>query len=294
MSLSRTLLLVLSLISILGCSQRNISFDHDCSYTQSLAPVDEAAEQGAVFLFGERHGTVEAPSFVANFACKIAQDTQEPLIVLLELPIPEILSDLSAKAMPIDQAQSLVLEAGRSYWSSGHDGRTSEAMMAAILQILRLREKGLDIALGSSYPDEEKTSGYFDVNLNESDKTVLKNRYFQEAIQILTFKEIFKNVIVLNGSNHIRKHLEFYSDMGVEIPHMGFIQAYGGGTEWNCQSAAGGCKIHETTPRRKTLVEASDDASLVLLGGEYKLFDGVFAFKTITASSPYLDDLTSK
>jgi len=138
--------------------------------------------------------------------------------------------------------------------------------MAAILQILRLRGQGLNIALGSSFPQDETLLEYKETDLSYINEATAKNRYFQEAFQILKYKDRFKNVIVLNGNVHSTNHLRFYDKMKLDIPYMGFIQAYGGGTEWNCQSAA---------------------------GGGYELFDGVFAFKTITASSPYQDDLTS-
>jgi len=257
-------------------------------------PVEDAAKLGSIFLFGERHGTKEAPAFVANFACYIAQRTREPVIVLLELPIPKVLSDLSADPISIKRAQNLIVEDEAGYWMEGHDGRTSTAMMDAIVDILSLRERGLDIALGSSYPGNENLFEYFGKDFTFSDEHMFKNRYIQEALQILKVKENYKNVIVLNGNVHTTNHIQFYKKMNVETSYIGFIQAYGGGSEWNCQRHAGGCKVHDTIPYRKHLAGLSDDASMVLLNGESELYDGAFVFKTTTASYPYIEQTSNK
>jgi len=275
----------------LSCSQSKTSPDIDCTYAQELALIDDFAKSGSIFLFGERHGTAEAPSFVANFACKIAKDTQEPIIVLLELAIPEVLSDLSRYPMSISQAQTAILE-GDPHWAGGHDGRTSVAMMEAIRKILEMREQGLNIALGSIYPDERSQSKFEDLGLSFANETTYVNRYFQEAAQILRYKDKYSNVIVLSGKNHTRNHLRFFKKMELDTSYLGFVQASGGGTEWNCQPQAGGCKIHSSDMSRRHLVNEVDDVSLVLLNENAEVFHGAFTFKTTSASPPFLKENT--
>lgn len=284
----RFLILVLVTWVTSGCSKVVDPFaSYTCPYEQDLPSVTFAMESGSIFLFGERHGTLEAPSFVAGFACKIAKDSQKPTIVLLELAIPEILSDLSAETMSVSQAQRLIVEGDDHWIKEGHDGRTSDAMMGAILQILELREQGLNIALGSIYPDENIRSKYDELGLTFADEATHVNRYFQEALQILRHKDEFENVIVLSGKNHTRNHLRFFKKMGLDETYMGFVQESGGGSEWNCQPMAGGCGVHAAPTHRRDIVNSSDNASLVMLNKNEELFDGAFVFKTTTASHPY-------
>lgn len=277
-----------ALASFSGCHQNNQTLAHDCSYNHTLQSIEDNAELGSIFLFGERHGTIEAPSFVANFACRIAVDTGEPTIVLLELPIPKELSDLSSEPTSLQTAQNLILS-NDPHWSKGHDGRTSAAMMEAILQILHLREQGLNIALGSIYPNEFTKSKYDDLGLYAPEETIGKNRYYQEAVQILKYKDKFTNVITLSGKVHTRNHLRFFKRIGITDIYMGFTQESGGGSEWNCQPMAGGCGTHPAPTYRRTLVEASENASIVLLDQEKDIFDGAFIFKSTKASPPYLE-----
>jgi len=270
----------------LGCTQSKALSEFDCTYQQELPSIQTASKLGAVFLFGESHGTEEAPDFVANFSCMIAETTEESTIVLLELAIPEVLSELSIETLPVAKSQNLILE-GDGHWGYNEDGRTSAAMMDAILQILELRDQGLNIALGSIYPDDDILSKYDEMQLTFADEATFKNRFFLESLQISRYKESFNNVIVLSGKNHTRNHLQFFEKMDLDEPYMGFVLTSGGGTEWNCRSHGGGCKVHPTRVVRKTLVDSTDDASLVLFNNTDEVFDGAFVFKTTTASLPF-------
>jgi len=189
--------------------------------------------------------------------------------------------------MSVSQAQRLIIE-GEDYWiKEGWDGRTSAAMMDAILQILELREQGLNIALGSIYPDENIRTKYDELGLTFADEATHVNRYFQEALQILGYKDEFENVIVLSGKNHTRNHLRFFKKMELDETYMGFVQQSGGGSEWNCQPMAGGCGVHAAPTPHRDIVNSSDNASLVILNKNEDIFDGAFVFKTTTASHPY-------
>lgn len=285
----RILLFLLVLPIALGCSKRTEhgNAEQNCSYQQDLTPINLNLDSGAIYLFGETHGTSEAPAFVANFACRIARDTGEPTIVLLELVIPEILSDLSGESLSVAEAQKLILEED-NHWFDGHDGRTSEAMMIAILEILQFREQGLNIALGSVYPSAETRSKYEAFILESTDETDIDNWYFKEAFQIKSYKNDFKNIITLSGKVHTRNHLQFFDKIDLDETYMGFTFVSGGGTEWNCRPNSGGCKIHKTKTYRRNLVDLSDNASLVLLTGNNEAFDGAFVFKSSNASLPYL------
>lgn len=286
--MKRFSLSALILVLISGCSQgSDLSATNRCSYDQELPSVVAAWESGSIFLFGERHGTVEAPTFVAEFACRVANETQAPLIVLLELPMPKVLANTAGDTLPASQAKELILAEGNAYWTRAHDGRTSVAMMDAIEQLLQLKEQGSNIAFGSLYPDENIRSKYDEMGLSFADDATHVNRFFQESLQILKYKDAFKNVIVLSGDNHTRNHLRFFEKMELDVTYLGFLQQSGGGTEWNCQPNSGGCKAHPTPTPRQSLINSSENASLVMLNEDGLMFDGAFVFKTTTASYPY-------
>jgi len=283
------ILIVLLFGIFLGCSSNKSVPYSDCSYNQELGIVKDKIETGAMFLFGETHGTIEAPSFIADFACKVMQDNKEATIVLFELPIPEELSNPSKVAISIPEAQQLIIEEGKAYWPKDHDGRTSVAMMDAIVKILKLREQGLNIYIGGTIPHESNIPDNLNLNLTFADEYTFKNPYFKEAVQILKYKEKFKNVIVLNGSIHIKNQLRFFKKMGVKQEYIGFLQLYGGGTEWNCRYGLG-CGSRNVKPSRKGLVDLHENASLVIDIDHLDVFDGAFVFKTINASPPYLKE----
>ncbi|WP_427451746.1 hypothetical protein [Litorimonas sp. WD9-15] len=289
MKYGRIFMFLVPFFLTIGCIQPEAKSGVKCNYEQTLPVVTSSTELGAIFLFGERHGTKEAPSFVANFACKIAQDTEETVIVLMELGIPDSLSNLSIDAIPVLEAQSLIIREDERHWTELHDGRTSVAMMDSISRLLALREQGLNIAIGTIYPDTDILSKYGNIDISFADEQTVVNRFFLESLQILRHKEKFKNVVVLSGKNHTRNHLEFFEKMGVDYPHLGFVLDSGGGSEWNCRSHGKGCKTHPAPTARRPLINSSENASLVIFDDANEIFDGAFVFKRTTASAPFLD-----
>lgn len=286
-----TLFAIVALGLNIGCSKSNKPTDANCVYEQDSEVVTSYASSGAIFLFGERHGTNEAPSFIANFACKIAKDSDDSTIVLLELPIPDLLSDPSNKEISIEEAKRLILAEGDVYWTGSRDGRTSVAMMNAILRILYLREQGLDISLGSTMAKSDDTIEGFGIDLTFADEYTFDNLYFKEAARILRYKSRFKNVIVLNGRAHTRNHIRFYKKANVETPYIGFVQGYGGGSEWNCQEDE--CGVHATIPAYEDLVGDAEHGSLVLFDERRdELYKGAYVFKTISPSPPYSTNIS--
>ena len=287
----RDLFLIFVICSCLGCSKsKNLTLAPapTCSYDQKIGPIEDAIDSGSIFLFGERHGTEEAPGFVASFACYIAQKTQQSTIVLLELPMPGILADETRDPIPASEAKRLILSESNFYWTRAHDGRTSVAMMDAIEEILHLRQQGLNIFIGTIFPDNNIKSTYESLGLTFADEDTHMNRFFQETLQILGYRKEFKNVIVLTGKNHTRNHLYFLDKLGFSDSSMGFLQQSGGGSEWNCPSNQPSCGAYPASTYRRALIDAADHASFVMLDTSEDVYNGAFIFKTTTASPPYL------
>jgi len=290
----RVLFLIVALYLCRGCSKSNNPIlaptpTPICSYDQKIEPVENAIEAGSIFLFGETHGTEEAPDFVASFACYTAKKTQQSTIVLLELPIPKVLGDEMRDPIPTSEAKRLILSEGDFYWARAHDGRTSVAMMEAIEEILLLREQGLNVYIGTVFPDKNIKATYENLSLNFADEDTHINRFFQETLQILSYRKAFKNVIVLTGKNHTRNHLYFLDKLGFGNSSMGFLQQSGGGNAWNCPSNQPSCGTYPVSTYRRALIDSADHASLVMLDTSEDVYDGAFVFKTTTASPPYIN-----
>jgi hypothetical protein len=93
------------------------------------------------FIFGEIHGTAEAPALFADFVCAAAQ--QGPVLVGLELAEeeqPALDVFLASDGSP--QARAALL--ARPHWQS-QDGRASRAKLALVERLHALRAAGLPV-----------------------------------------------------------------------------------------------------------------------------------------------------
>jgi hypothetical protein len=163
-------------------------------------------------------------------------------------------------------------------------------MMDAIEEILDLRQQGLNISIGTIFPDKNIKPTYESLGLTFADEDTHINRFFQETLQILGYQKEFKNVIVLTGKNHTRNHHYFWDKLGFGDNSIGFLQQSGGGSEWNCPSNQPSCGVYPATTYRRALIDSTDHASLVMLNTSEDVYDGAFVFKRTTSSAPYLSD----
>jgi len=109
-----------------------------CREIEGLEPL---LAPGAGVLFGEIHGTVESPAFVANAAC-LALRAGFPVTVALEIPReeqPRVDTFLASAGMVADRAALL----DSSFWQDKYqDGRRSQAMLSLLDELRRLRRGG--------------------------------------------------------------------------------------------------------------------------------------------------------
>ena len=100
----------------------------------------------SIVIFGEVHGTVEAPAFVANALCH-ALAAGHKVTLALEHPIEErerLTAFLLSDGSPADREAFL---AG-PFWTGGfEDGRSSQAMFALIDETRRLKKSGQPLEL---------------------------------------------------------------------------------------------------------------------------------------------------
>jgi hypothetical protein len=103
------------------------------------AGLPDILHPGALVVFGEVHGTVETPAFVANVACHAALSGTEVAVgmeISRELQ-PALDRFLASTGRPEDLAALLQGE----HWHS-EDGRASKAYVAVIEQVRALRRSG--------------------------------------------------------------------------------------------------------------------------------------------------------
>ena len=116
-----------------------------------LAPIDRYLAPGGLAIFGELHGTMEVPAFVARAAEHAA--TRGPVTVALELP-DELQPGVDAfLAAPDDATGRAALLATPALFWEWRDGRGGEGL---VLLLARLRRIGARVVcFDGSFPTAE-------------------------------------------------------------------------------------------------------------------------------------------
>lgn len=116
-----------------------------------LAPIDRTLAPGGLAIFGELHGTMEVPSFVARAADHAA--TRGPVTVALELP-DELQPGVDAfLAAPDDATGRAALLATPGLFWEWRDGRGGEGL---IVLLSRLRATGARVVcIDGTWPTAE-------------------------------------------------------------------------------------------------------------------------------------------
>lgn len=226
-------------------------------------------------IVGEQHGTAEAPAAFAGLVCAAAE--RGPVTVALELPTaiqPQLDAFLAA---PSDAAALEVLSGTHFMNPRMNDGRSSQAMLAMLLSVRRLRVEGRDVAFHAFQPStprpRELTQAWYELDMGH-------------ALAGAIYARPQSKVLAIVGNLHARKTgFERFPDVGV--PAAGHLPAADvltlnvaqqGGTAWNCRPE---CGVHpsraiDDVERRGVFLEPSDDGA----------YDGVLALGPSTASPP--------
>lgn len=252
-------------------------------HCDSLEGVDALIfEPGTVLLFGELHGTKEAPAVVADVACA-ALDRGVPLHVGLELPHQESTTVQTYLRSAGTAEDRRALLSGPFWQREYQDGRSSGAVAALIEDLRSLVADGHPVTTTLFDSSEKATSG------QSRDRAMAKR--LGEAIR----EHPSHLFLVLTGNIHARLRPgtpwdEDFEPMGFlvqkQLPDrriLAFDFSSTGGTAWTCTSAgAEDCHARrlggrgEGTDRKLTLLEEPDD----------KGFHGYYHVGEMTASSP--------
>lgn len=206
-----------------------------CSLPQGWDAVE--ARDPEFIVFGELHGTREAPALFSSLACSLAQIGKRLLIAIEFSPIHD---DALQRAWNADEEQleDLLLDAG---WRGRADGVGSEAMFAMVRDLHRLRRQGyaIDITAFNGAGDEDQMARFAKLPGQGPHEAAQA-----ENIAIAAQAGAYDRVLVLVGNLHAMKkpynlgsgrfdpmarRLEAYGSV------LSFRMKHGGGTNWSCQ-----------------------------------------------------------
>jgi len=251
-------------------------------------------------IFGELHGTNEAPEFVKSVACALARENHR-VLVAFEQPTQDN-EALQAAWESDDDFEERLATIG---YSGRADGTASMAMFRTTTELHRLKRDGLPISVFvfNGFKDEQQYNRLAHLPF-QGPSEAAKAENIREASTL----EPYDYVLILVGNFHAIK--TSFSRNGIEFDPMARLLSrygetvslnmrYADGTSWNCSlkpgvdRTAGGistddvvCGANPTKgeamsrPAPAMALEQADDA------GEALPYDGFFWVGSISASPP--------
>ncbi|WP_428265697.1 hypothetical protein [Haliangium sp.] len=232
---------------------------------------------GAIVMLGEMHGTAEIPAFAGDLACRAAARGHR---VLLGLEIPSTEQEAIDRYLASDGSTVArdALLAGAHWQAACPDGRSSQAMLALVERVRRLRRDGLGIDVFAF------DSGTYD-DWNRRDASM--------AETILARAAGAPEALVLTLSGNLHNRLvpglpwdDSKVPMGVHVAaaHERVISLdvrYAGGTAWiqRSEDECGATELSGKPAYRDRYVEIGD-------GAGNPVGTGVFSVGAVTAAAP--------
>ncbi len=223
-------------------------------------------QPGSITIFGELHGTQEAPTLVGNLACRAASSGL-PVRVGLEIPSnmqPNLGAFLSSDGNQHDVEQ---LTQG-IFWTYG-DGRSSKAMLALIDRVRLLKQAGKNINVF-----------LFDIatmDIASRDKHMAKN--------ILSAIERDPNAVflILTGNLHARTKPHRWMSWYIVQAHTHLVSlnmANARGSAWTCtRDGCGPMRMGGRDRGQQPFIERFDQP-------DDNGYNGLFYVGAVTASPP--------
>lgn len=237
--------------------------------TSAFATPPEVAEESLV-IFGELHGTNEAPALVAEFVCQ-ALKSGRSAGVGLEISSreqPSIDSYLSSSGTPADRAALL---RGAFWHRSFQDGRSSAAMANLIESLRRLKAASPAVqvvAMASSLPGMRP-----DASMAQTLKEAMDTSARDQWVVLVGNVHASKVSLIANNPKYqsLSYHLASAHPFSVNIE-------FGSGSAWNCNAVCGVSTF-------RSLNEVEPDG--FQLGAALRPgFDAAFRIAIATASLP--------
>lgn len=260
------------------------------------------AQDPAFVIFGELHGTREAPAFVGETLCALAARRRNVLLAV-ELDVWANAALQAAWALPHAQFPEALRKGG---WAGRDDGVASEAMFALLVRLHALKDGRLPVSIAAfnGRKDEEQRARF----------AHLPGQGSHEAAQAENIRDAARAAgadltVVIVGNLHAQKRPVTIRDMTFEPMAMqlgktervvSLQMRSAGGTAWNCRPrpgyepkygepvSAGGivCAAQPVGPYPD--LHHKPYVALGAIPGEKTagLYDGYFWLGPITASPP--------
>ena len=210
-----------------------------------VAGLDTLLRAGTALLFGELHGTQEAPRFVGDVACH-AVERRVPVTIALELPL-DVANHLTTYVAGTDAGERTRALAA-IFTSTWQDGRRSQAIAALLDTARALKQRAFDVRV-IPFSADSAASGQ------------LRDRGMADALA-QAFADSSRLLIMLAGNLHVR--LRSGTAISRDYEPAGFLlrqrfptrtvvsldMANDAGSAWLCSSAdPAGCGVKPVRAR---------------------------------------------
>ena len=272
----------------------------DCTAPEGWSEVTERSPD--FVLFGELHGTVEAPALIARIVCAEAMQNRRVLLAVEHSSWQNAAWQM-AWELPHDAFRAALPDLG---WRGRDDGVASNAMLALVTSAHALKDRGaaIDIVAFNGARDEAQQGRFSNLPAQGPHEAAQA-----ENIAEATAAKDYDRVIVLVGKLHaeiapLSMGGPDFDPMAVRLRAYGSVLSLGmrhaGGETWSCQLQPG-TKLapgQEVTSAMITCAAsragpegASDQGPHITVGnlGDPALegrFDGTFWVGPISASPP--------
>lgn len=246
-----------------------------CSHSNQPIPESIACQKpngiptGDLLLFGEMHGSKEAPAVISEITCALSGSNN--IAVGIEVPSADqalIDAYLQSDGTSADRARLI----SSDFWQKGKDGRSSIAMLRLIEDIRILKKSGRSVQL-FAFDDQPNTD---------------LERNVAIANGIRRFHNSHKNtkIIALMGNIHAMQD-SITTNEGPLIPSgamlsdlkpISILITYPSGTTWACMPD---CGVQKLTPRSQTTGETGFKEGAPLGGYSFS-----YQLHSISASPP--------
>lgn len=234
--------------------------------------------QTGIVVFGEIHGTTEAPKFVSRVACASAQ-TGRRVIVAIEWP-----RDLQAHLDEffISHVSNPNALRRAAFVATNEDGRASNAMLSLIDDAVSMRLSGHSVSVVA-----------FDVDASSkpnADET--RDREMANNLRAIVSQNSDALILVLSGNIHSRKgrgtpwnsELEPMTFLLRDLKPVSLNIAYDDGAAWVC-SGDGKCGPRQFKGSARFL-DLTPKSAMMAIDSRVEAHDGYFYVGKLTASAP--------
>lgn len=232
-------------------------------------PEMQGVPEGNLLLFGEMHGSVEAPALIYRLACSLARS--QDVVVGLEIPSqeqPAIDAYLAGHGASGDQARLT----SSGFWQRNTDGRSSVAMLDLLGRLRALRSEGVAVSV-IAFDDQPNTKLDRDVAIANGIRRIRTAHPEAKIIALMGNLHAMGEPMQLGGRQFVPS-----GSLLQDLHPVSVFIAYPAGTTWACMPACGIQKLEAV----KGVAGAPRFSAGAPMGG----YSHTYLLPSITASPP--------